>query len=111
MFKGLADLGISMHYSSSGLDLPIKVVDMFGHGLPVLSISFSCLPELVVDGVNGLVFRNEDELVEHLDKVFAHLGSAELLDRLARNVRQNVKSQTDWDTEWTTLLLPELGLQ
>ena len=51
-----SDLGVCLHLSSSGLDLPMKVVDMFSAKLPCLAYKYQCIDELVKEDYNGKVF-------------------------------------------------------
>ena len=68
---GCADLGVSMHSSSSGRDLPMKVVDMFGCGTPVLARDFAAIGELVKDGKNGRVWSSGEELGQQMTVSFS----------------------------------------
>ena len=52
-----------MHFFNfTGVDLPMKIVDMFGCGLPVLSIHFPAINELVTEKQNGYTFTTSQRL-------------------------------------------------
>ncbi|XP_053936429.1 chitobiosyldiphosphodolichol beta-mannosyltransferase isoform X1 [Cuculus canorus] len=105
LLLGSADLGVCLHKSSSGLDLPMKVVDMFGCCLPVCAIYFECLHELVKHDENGLIFRDWNELAEQLKMLF--LGFPTLEGKL-HSYRENLRAskQLRWDESWDQTVLP-----
>nr|XP_033819261.1 chitobiosyldiphosphodolichol beta-mannosyltransferase isoform X2 [Geotrypetes seraphini] len=107
LLLGSADLGVCLHKSSSGLDLPMKVVDMFGCCLPVCAIHFNCLYELVKHQENGLIFANSNELAEQLKMLFSDFPSAtSKLNRFRRNLQES--KQLRWDESWDQTVLPVL---
>lgn len=66
-----AHLGVCLHTSSSGLDLPMKVLDMFGASLPVAAVRYEVVEELIEDGVNGVLFSDAEELCKLLQKLLS----------------------------------------
>ncbi|XP_054711993.1 chitobiosyldiphosphodolichol beta-mannosyltransferase-like [Uloborus diversus] len=107
LFLGCADLGVSLHTSSSGLDLPMKVVDMFGCCLPVCAISFPCLSELVKDDINGKVFINSIQLSQQLQALFKGFPeTATQLSRLKKNLIQF--RHLHWEENWNNIIYPML---
>ena len=99
LLLGSADLGICLHTSSSGLDLPMKVVDMFGAGLPVCATAFPCLSELVQDSVNGFVFHSEKELAQQIEELLHAFPSDNTrLEQLRNGVAEFQKKR--WEDNW-----------
>ncbi|RWS08856.1 chitobiosyldiphosphodolichol beta-mannosyltransferase-like protein [Dinothrombium tinctorium] len=95
-----ADLGICLHTSSSGLDLPMKVVDMFGCGLPVCAVDYSCLHELLQHDINGLAFKTSDDLCKQLKLLFEDFPSK---DGKLKILKENLKKSflnNSWNEYW-----------
>ncbi|XP_067562820.1 chitobiosyldiphosphodolichol beta-mannosyltransferase isoform X2 [Pseudorca crassidens] len=105
LLLGSADLGVCLHRSSSGLDLPMKVVDMFGCCLPVCAVNFQCLHELVKHEENGLVFEDSEELAAQLQMLFSKFPDpAGKLNQFCKNLRES--EQLRWDESWKRTVLP-----
>ncbi|XP_068823359.1 chitobiosyldiphosphodolichol beta-mannosyltransferase [Capricornis sumatraensis] len=105
LLLGSADLGVCLHRSSSGLDLPMKVVDMFGCCLPVCAVKFQCLHELVKHEENGLVFEDSEELAVQLQMLFSKFPDpAGKLHQFRKSLRES--EQLRWDESWERTVLP-----
>ncbi|XP_013851121.2 chitobiosyldiphosphodolichol beta-mannosyltransferase [Sus scrofa] len=105
LLLGSADLGVCLHRSSSGLDLPMKVVDMFGCCLPVCAVNFPCLHELVKHEENGLVFEDAQGLAAQLQLLLSKFPDpAGKLNRFRENLRES--EQLRWDESWKQTVLP-----
>ena len=104
---GSADLGVSLHKSSSGVDLPMKIVDMFGAGLPVVGWSrFPAWSELVTEGRDGRGFQSVEELSDILIEL---LGSEDSeLSTLRLGAAQ--QSKLRWDENWEKIAGKAFGL-
>lgn len=97
----IADFGISLHYSASGLDLPMKVIDYIGSELPTFSIRYECIEELVTDGFNGFLFDNAEEFAYLLTR---HLESEPASNHILHSLAKNTKHyfQQTWESYWSS---------
>jgi beta-1,4-mannosyltransferase len=105
---GSADLGLCLHRSSSGLDIPMKVADMFGAGVPVCALDYGAtLAERVRHGSNGLLFSTAEQLANVLFDLFETFPSEDqLFERLRTGARKS--GRMSWDEGWTREALPIL---
>jgi beta-1,4-mannosyltransferase len=60
---GMADAGLCLHQSSSGLDLPLKLADFRGAGVPVCAYDYApVLSEVLTPGREGVLFSEPGTL-------------------------------------------------
>ena len=105
---GSADLGLCLHRSSSGVDIPMKVVDLFGAGVPVFALDYgACLAERVRHGVNGRLFSNSRQLADLLFDLFETFpAESSELERLRTGARRSARPT--WEEGWASEARPVL---
>ncbi|ODV62580.1 chitobiosyldiphosphodolichol beta-1,4 mannosyltransferase [Ascoidea rubescens DSM 1968] len=96
----LSDLGISLHTSSSGLDLPMKILDMFGTGIPVIALNFKSLSELIKDGENG--FAVDLQPMNIFDKLLELFTDDQIYNKIKKGAM--LESQKSWNKNWSKSL-------
>ena len=103
---GAAALGVSLHRSASGVDLPMKIADMFGAGIPVCALAYGpVVSELVRVGENGMLFSTGAELGHQLCEVLRGFpGRAPRLAELRRGVDR--LAAESWEDGWKREALP-----
>lgn len=102
-----ADLGICLHMSSSGVDLPMKVVDMFGAGLPVAAYSaYESFGELIKEGQNGCGFETSGQLAVILKRLLGIRGETELAHLKKGAINEG---SLRWDETWDSVVGRVLG--
>jgi beta-1,4-mannosyltransferase len=110
---GSADLGLCLHRSSSGLDIPMKIADLFGAGVPVCALDYgACLAERVRHGDNGLLFSKAEQLTDVLFDLFETFpADQKRLDRLRAGARKSARPtwEEGWVREARPVLLPGAG--
>ena len=94
------DVGISLHSSSSGLDLPMKIWDMFGCGLPVFALDYRALPELVLKQY-GYTFVDSNSLFQLLVSQYDGLLD---LKSCSEQLRADFSTKR-WQKEWQSKIL------
>ncbi|KAJ1342614.1 hypothetical protein BSLG_002712 [Batrachochytrium salamandrivorans] len=102
-----ADLGISLHTSSSGMDLPMKIVDMFGCGVPVCTYYYPTVEELVQDKRNGVYFRDSAELSQRLIEIIGNFPNPNQTRAALVTGVKEYRSKS-WDMYWREVVLPHI---
>lgn len=82
---------------------------MFGSGLPVCALSYSCISELVTDGETGLLFSNAQQLADNLQTLLA--GFPDHMSATLKKLQDKVASTQQtlrWDENWDNVAWPVL---
>jgi len=91
----LGDVFVGPSQIEEGLGLVF--LEAAAAGLPVIATRRGGIPEVVQDGVNGLLLDRADDAGELAGKILALLGDASLRQRLGRQGRELVAANFSWE--------------
>jgi beta-1,4-mannosyltransferase len=105
---GMADLGLCLHQSSSGLDLPMKLADLRGSGVPVAVFDYApVLGEVMTQGHEGVTFHDPGDLANVLVSVAQRSLTPD--SPLTRSRAWLAGHQPErWDAQWEAQARPVL---
>jgi beta-1,4-mannosyltransferase len=105
---GMADLGLCLHQSSSALDLPMKIADFRGAGVPVAAFDYApVLSEVLTNGQEGVTFRDPGDLATILVTVASRqIASDSALGRSKVWLFENPAER--WHSQWQASAWPVL---
>jgi beta-1,4-mannosyltransferase len=104
---GMADLGLCLHQSASGLDLPMKLADLRGAGVPVATYDYApVLGEVMTSGHEGVTFRDPGELANILVGVATHSMAESALSKSRSWLTQHPPER--WEAQWDRAAKPQL---
>jgi beta-1,4-mannosyltransferase len=105
---GMADLGLCLHQSSSGLDLPMKLADLRGAGVPVAVFDYApVLGEVMTSGREGVLFRDPGDLANFLVALATRsLGADSALSKSREWLARHPPER--WHAQWQQAARPTL---
>ncbi len=82
---------------------PMSILEAFAYGKPVIGANLGSVPELVEDGVTGLLFepKNEKDLAKKIKYLYDH---PQLIEKMGRNARRKVERDFSAEKYYSRLL-------
>ena len=95
-----AHIGFSLHRSSSGVDLPMKIMDLFGARTPASVLDYGpCLAEQIQPGRTAVTFRDADEFARRVDELLQGFpDDLQFLERMQRSIEASLTET--WLETW-----------
>lgn len=91
--------------------VPTSLLEAMACGCPVVSTATCMIPEIIVNGLNGFISNDEEELSEYLKML---LDSESLRERLGAEARKTIVdkfSENEFITKWNTVFKRAYGVQ